>query len=248
MLREEFISIIDSKLEDGTVERIFSTEFEKAIQSAVQDLFRSYGDVGKALTEKLKSVMLPIVSSYDYTKYIVNLSSILEEILKNCSYENRKILGNFKDLIAVPDYKQISVHDLWEEWKDFVAEEVNTDTLEICYDDGVSYQPVEVEYYIRLYNRPSWAARDHGVLVFECEHDETLNFEIPIQRWDHCKDEGWEINYQTAPLIGELRTANHIQVKLSNLAQCGVCLVFNKGEMVGCDEVTPNKEPEPTFS
>ena len=38
--------------------------------------------------------------------------------------------------------KSIKVSEIFEKWQKYVSENVSTTDLEICYDDGVSYQDV----------------------------------------------------------------------------------------------------------
>ncbi|SUA70143.1 hypothetical protein [Paenibacillus polymyxa] len=74
-LENSIKDVISKKLEDGTVEKLIEQQLEKGVVNALENLFRSYGDVTKIIEEKVKSVMVPYLESYDYSKYIIKLDS-----------------------------------------------------------------------------------------------------------------------------------------------------------------------------
>lgn len=75
-LENSIKDVIANKLEDGTVEKLVSEQLEKGVTNALDNLFRSYGDITKVIEEKVKSVMVPYLVSYDYSQYIVKLDSV----------------------------------------------------------------------------------------------------------------------------------------------------------------------------
>ena len=58
-LEQNIKDVISTKLPDGTIEKIISEKLEKGINEAMEDLFRSYGDVGKTIKDKVKEVLIP---------------------------------------------------------------------------------------------------------------------------------------------------------------------------------------------
>ncbi|MGE6260895.1 hypothetical protein ACQKCU_23965 [Heyndrickxia sporothermodurans] len=236
--------VIAKKLEDGTVEKLVEENLQRGVSKALESLFSSYGDVTKVIEEQVKSVMIPYLESYDYSKYITKLDSVLVDVLKCSSLENKKLLENFKHLMTSDDRKEIKVTDLFEEWKEYVRKNVETDGLEIDFDDRPTYEYVEVSMNVSYDDERSWSSFDYATLVFECEHDEKMNFAIRLSKWD--KRENWDIRYDSKQDISSLRYLNEFEITLMKLDQNGVKLILDSD--YENDEVEPEKEPEVTFS
>lgn len=237
-LHKEF----ESQLESGVVEKVLKEKFEKCVGEVIEGAFR-WGDVKKKLEEKIESAMVSYIERNDFSEYVVKLDSVLTEVVKNSSVDNAKLLNNFKHLMTPPEIKQIKVSELYQKWCDYVAKEVDTDGLGVNYDDGVNYEPVEVSMEVEIEEGRSWSSFEYATLRFECEHDEKLNFEIKLNRWS--QKELWDINYRNDSNISSLRYLNDFSIYLMRLDQSGVKLELDKE--CDSDEVTPEKEPEPTF-
>ena len=96
-LEDSIKDVIHTKLSDGTIERIISEKLEKGINDAMDDLFRSYGDVGKVIKGKATEVLVPAIERHDFADHIVKLDTVLTEIVNSTSLvENQKLLENFK--------------------------------------------------------------------------------------------------------------------------------------------------------
>ncbi len=237
---------IGKKLEDGTIENLVAEQLEKGVKNALENLFRSHGDVTKIIEEKVKSVMIPYLESYDYSKYITKLDSVLVEVLKSSALENKKMLSNFKQLIIVEERTNIKVTELFEIWKNYVAKNVNTHGLEINYDDSPSYESVKVTLEINKDESRSWSSLERATLVFECQHDEELNFEIILSRYTKSSREGWDIVYDTIQNINSLRYINEFEILLMKLRQNYTNLIIDVS--FDEDEVYPENEPEVSLS
>lgn len=246
-LENSIKDVISKKLEDGTIEKLIEQQLEKGVVNALDSLFRSYGDVTKVIEEKVKSVMVPYLESYDYSKYIVKLDSVLVDVLNNTALENKRLLTNFKELVVSGEVKEkITVTQLFEKWMEYVAENVDTDRLEINYDDEPSYENVDVTCDFEEDERRSWSSLESAVLVFECEHDENMNFEIKLNRWKDSGDKAWSIDYKANREISSLRYLNEFEIYLMKLNQAGTKIEVDTNSE--SDEVEPNKEPEASFS
>lgn len=238
--------IIREKLENGLVEKIVSEQLEKGISKAVEDIFSSWGSGTKTIKSKIESVMIPYLEGYDYSEYIVKLDSVLCEILKNCTPDNRKMLENFKKLTIVEERKEVRASKLFEIWCDYVAKRVETSGLEIDYDDSPTYQPVEVSGNFMEGERPIWSSHNDGRLIFECEHDESMNFEICLHCWDDSINEGWTIANKTVHDISSLRYLNDMEILLMKLVQNGANVIIDKEYLDAY--VCPEAEPEVSWS
>jgi hypothetical protein len=237
---------ISKKLEEGIVEKLVEEQLEKGIVNALSSLFGSYGDVTKVIEEKVKAVMIPHLERYDYSKYLVKLDSVLVEVLKSSSLDNTKLLSNFKELMTNQEIKKtIKVSELFDKWTDFVAKDVETDGLDIDYDDGVSYKAVDVTLEIEYDNDRNWSSFQYATMVFECEHDEAMNFAIRLSRWNKNEEKIWDMHYDTKHEIEALRYLNEFEVFLMKLNQDGTKIEIDTDYEE--DQVTPEKEPEASF-
>lgn len=244
-LESNIKDVISKKMEDGTVEKLISEQLENGVKNALDNLFRSYGDVTEVIQKKVKSVMIPYLESYDYTDYLVKLDSVLVDVLKNSALENKKLLSNFKELMIDHSIKEIKVTDLFDRWMKFVGENVDTDDLDVGYDDEPTYEAVDVSFEIERDSERDWSCFEHATLIFECEHDDNMNFEIKLYRYTKSSNEDWTIDYKHASDLSSLRNINEFEVFLMALCQDYTKLIIDSDG--DSDEVTPEKRPEVSY-
>jgi len=248
-LENSIKDVISKKMQDGTVEKIVEKELVNGVTNAVGNLFRSYGDLTKIIEEKVKSVMIPYLETYDYSEYIIKLDSVLVEVLKSSALENKRLLENFKELMTEeePD-KTIKLSDIFESWKKQVAKEIETDDLNIDYDsDEPTYENVEVSFEVIIDESPSWSSIERATVVFECEHDEKVNAEFRIIRSKDVDGEAWTITYDH-PIynINSLRHLNEFDILLMKIRQNFTKIILD--DKFGEDVVTPEAMPELSYS
>lgn len=247
-MKEELLKIAQESLSSDEVEKIVKEKFAKALEDTIERSF-SWGDAKKAIESKITEVMVPYIESYDFSEYLPKLDTVLTEIVNsdNC-LANKKILENFKELCTAPDQKEIKLTDLFKEWIKWCEKEIDTDGLEICYDDGVSYCPVECEMQFEKEDKPSWSSMQRAVITFENEHDEKLNVEIPISKWewDSGKEEPYTLTAFSDIKISSLRGLDEFQLLILRLARAGAAIIIDKEYQD--DEIYPEEEPEATFS
>lgn len=237
-LYEEF----QNQLESGVIEKVIKEKFEQCVGEVIESTFR-WGNTKKKLEEKIESAMVDYIERNDFKEYVVKLDSVLTEVVKNASIDNQKLLTNFQHLMTPPEIKQIKASELYEKWCKYVSEKVDTDGLDVNYDDGVSYEPVEVSMEVEFEEGKAWSSFEYATLRFECEHDEKLNFEIRLNRWN--KKETWDMSFRTDSDISSLRYLDGFAIYLMRLDQAFVKIELDTDSET--DEVTPEKEPEPTF-
>ena len=138
-MKEELLKIAQESLSSEEVEKIVKEKFEKAVADAVERAF-SWGDAKEALKKRITEVMVPYIEKYDFSKYLPKLDTVLTELVNsdNC-VGNKQILENFRGLMTEPDKKEIKLTDLFSAWIKQCEKDIETDGLEIDYDDGVSY-------------------------------------------------------------------------------------------------------------
>ncbi|MBW8603118.1 hypothetical protein HNO13_15450 [Bacillus velezensis] len=237
--------VIAKQMEEGIVEKIVAEQLEKGISKALEHLFSSYGDVTEVIKSKLKSVIVPYLENYDYSKYITKLDHVLVGVLQNTTLENRNLLNNFKGLMSGETEKTIKLSDLFAKWKNYVAKNVETDELEVEFDDGPEYEEVEVSVNVERNEDRSWSSFEHATILFECDHDEEMNFEIPISFYKNGTDKEWDLRYNSVHDLKSLRHLNEFEILLMKLSQNGVGIILDiEWEN---DSVTPEEEPEPSF-
>lgn len=244
-LENSIKDVITKKLEEGFIEKIIAEQLENGVKNALNDLLGSYGDVTKVIEKQVKSVMIPYLESYDYSQYITKLDSVLVDVLKSTALENKNIIENFKKLMIPAPDKDMKVTELFGYWMKYVSKNVETDGLEICYEDEPSYESVEVNLEVDYNTERSWSDFEHAVLVFECEHDNSVNVEIKIHRWKKFDKEKWSIDYESIHDINSLRYLDDFEILLMKLKQDGTKLIIDTN--YHGDEVEPKKKPEPTW-
>lgn len=247
-MKEELLKIAQESLASEEVEEIVKKKFEKAVSDAIESAFR-WGDAKKALEEKITEVMVPYIKNYDFSAYLPKLDTVLTEIVNSdFCIGNKRILENFKGLMTKPEAKEIKLTDLFETWIKQCDKDIDTDGLEICYDDNPSYCSAECEMRFEKEDKPSWSSFQRAVIIFECKHDEKLNVEIPISKWirNNGKEEPYTLTAFSDIPISSLRNLDGFQLLLLRLARAGTAIIIDKEYEE--NEIYPEKEPEASFS
>lgn len=245
-LETEVKDVISQKLTDGTIEKLIGEHVEKGVSKVLENLFSSYGDASKVIEKELKSVMLPYLEKYDYSNYLVKLDAVLVDVLKNTNSESNKMLENFKELMMAEETKkEIKVSELFHIWMEHVAENVETDDLEVEFDDGPSYELVEVTLEVEEKEGRDWSIYERATLYFECEHDEEMNFEIDLAKWKKSSHEGWDIDTDKEHSLSSLRHLGKLEIMMMKFKQNGTKIILDITS--DSDSVRPEKEPEATF-
>ena len=244
---EEIKRITDEIIQDGTVEKIIKEKITKGFESAIDSAF-SFGKLRDAIRKRTDEVLVPLIESYDMSEYIVKLDTVLTEIVNSTALtDNKRILANFKSLMTEPEMKTITVSELFKEYKKFVAKEMDTDGRDVQVDDGVYYDPMEVNFEVIEEEDRSWSCFDRAILelsVDEEEQQEKLNRTI---RLDHYKNgkEGWDIISEFNPQITSLRYLDDFDIFLLKLQRANVKLIVDKKS--DWDSVISENEPEATY-
>lgn len=247
-MKEELLKIAQESLSSDEVNQIVKEKFMKALGEAIEDAFR-WGDAKDALKKKVKEVMVPYIENYDFSAYLPKLDSVLIELVNSdAGIGNKQILENFQDLMTEPEQKEIKVTDLFKAWIKQCNKDIDTDDLEIDYDDGVSYSCVDCGMRVEELDKPSWSSFRRAIITFENEHDEKLNIEIPIRKWvwDSGKEEPYTFSISNDVCISSLRSLNEFQILLLRLERAQTAIVIDKD--YEDDYIYPEKEPEASFS
>lgn len=247
-MKEELLNIAMQSLSDDDVKEIVKDKFKKMMERAVEDAFR-WGDAEKAIKSKVTEVMVPYIEKYDFSEYLPKLDSVLAEIVNSdACMANKTILENFRDLMIEPEQKEIKVTDLFKAWKKKCERDIDTSGLDIDYDDGVSYSCVECEMSVEELDKPSWSSIQRALIIFENEHDESLNVEIPISKWifDSGREEPYTLSLENDLTISSLRYMDDFQIFLMRLARARTSIIIDEDYDSG--DICPEAEPQPSFS
>ncbi|WP_242291475.1 hypothetical protein [Bacillus cereus group sp. BfR-BA-01356] len=197
------------------------------------------------IEEKVKSVMVPYLENYDYSNYITKLDSVLVDILKSSALENKQLLSNFQELMIPAAEKTIKVTDLFEKWKEHVEQNVETDGLEVDYDDEPTYEYVDVRFEVAEDDDRDWSSFKYATLVFECDHDEKMNFAIRLSKWKSRSSEGWDMQYDNVPDLKSLRNLNSFELLLMKMNQDRTQIILD--EIDDSDSIIPEERPELSY-
>lgn len=242
-MKEELFKIAQESLSSDEVEAIVKEGFKKALQNAVDNAF-GWGAAKCAIEEKVKDVMVPYIESYDFSEYLPKLDSVLTEIVNSdFCIGNKKVLENFKNLMMKPEQKEVKLTDLFKAWIRQCERDIDTDGLDIDYDDGVSYQSVECEMRFELEDKPSWSSTQRAVITFENEHDEKLNVEIPVSKW---KEEPYTLSVYKDLMISSLNGLSEFEVLLLRLSRARTAIIIDRE--YDDNYIQPEAEPEASFS
>ena len=124
---QKIISVLNEKLNDGTVEKIIEDKLKKGISEALDGLFGYHGEAKEVIETKVKEVMVPVIERHDFNQYVVKLDSCLTEIVSSTYLiDNKKMLENFQSIMKEPEYKEIKLSDIFERYCKHVSENVDT--------------------------------------------------------------------------------------------------------------------------
>ena len=243
-LEQRIADAVNEKLNDGTVEKLIEQYIEKAVSQSLNDIFRYGGSGKKIIQSKLDEVMVPVIENHDFNKYTVKLDSVLTEIINSTSLkDNRDILENFKRLMKEPNKKEINLSEIFEEYKSYVAKNVDTSELEAHCEDGEPYYDcvtatMEVEHEDKGWFSSSF---DDCTVKFTCDEDETLNARIKL--FKKTNESQWKFRFgQDVIDVNSLRYTNEFSVFIATLNRAFVRIVMDT-EMECDDEIEPDEKP-----
>ena len=243
---EDIKRIANEMLEDGTIEEIIKAKIKESFEKAVADSFR-WGELSSAIDKRIKSVLVPYIENVNLDNYIVKLDTVLAEIINNTELQdNKKILENFKELMT-ENPKEIALTDIFKEYKNFVAANMEINSREVSFDSGEpEYEPIEVEYqFASDTEERRWSIYKYATVDFivnESDQEKKLNKTIRLRQFE---EYGWEIVSEPCVNIDSLRNMSEFEVMLHRLSRTGAKIIIDRED--ACDLVYSDEKPEPTF-
>lgn len=217
---QKIIDCVNKKLNDGTVEKLIEEKLEKGISDAISEVFSYGGKAKKVFVGKIEETMIPVIEKHDFNKYLVKLDSVLAELVNNTSLvENKVILDNFKQVMKNPvdDFSIVPISRIFEEYQKYVSENIDTDNLEIDYDDEPSYCDATTNMEVKKCERRWFSSgRDEYIIKFTCDEDDDMNCEFKLS--SGYSDKKLRIDATTIPLdIHSLSTLSSFEIFIQQL-------------------------------
>lgn len=248
-LDERLTQTFENVLKGNTLTKIVEETLTETLQDIVNDLFKSYGGVYSALRNKIEEHLVSYIKSYDITKYIPKLDSILTTLLSDSSLiENKKVLENFQLMLKPYDVSRMpdSLSELFELYTKWVSKNVATYGLEVVFKPEPLYESVEVSMNVEP-TESCYSAWEYAMLQFRCEHDEECNIDVPMHRYS--PQEPWILDFNMGDRLSSLRNMTEFKLLLTKLTQ-SCHHIKDDSPYYGyfSDDIYPEDKPEPTYS
>lgn len=235
---------INEKLNDGTVEKLIEQYIEKAVSESMNSIFGYSGSGRKIIQSKLDETMIPIIEKHDFNQYLVKLDSVLTEIINNTTLnDNKEILENFQMCMREPNKKEITLSGIFEEYKKYVAENVDTSELEAhCEDKEPYYDNIQATMEVEHDNGWFASSFDRCNVKLTCAQDSKLNIQIKLYKRKN--EILWSFSQgQEVIDINSLRYLSEFEVFISSLNRAFVRIELDT-EYECDDDIEPNEKPE----
>jgi hypothetical protein len=217
-LEERILQIVKEETSDGKLDDLFRTKFQSAIESAVDDVFKSYGSVVDKMEKEIKAVMIPAIENIDYSEFVMKMDHVLTNALKETTTPHRRLMENFAKLTKYEKAPEtIKLSEIFEEYKKHVSSNVDTSDLEVEFYDEPTYENVTVCVEVEEVDNPSWSRREEYNVSFMCEEDEELNVSVRIKK--ALDSEFWIEKEDGFDSIRALRHLDGFSVYLMTLSQ-----------------------------
>lgn len=240
----EVLAITQEIMQSGEIEEIFRDKIKAGFEKAIEDSFR-WGDLNRAIKERVEEAMVPFIKEYDFGDYLVKIDVLLQEIADQTGLkEHKEIIGAFRSLMSAPKYKEISLEELFAEYCKHVASSCDTDGLEVDFDDGSHYESIAVQAEVAQFDHRRSSYWDYAVLDFHAEGQEELCYTVTLRRWRATED-NYTVEFHADPSLKEIPHYDDFEILLIALTRFGTKLVCSEYEME--EWVTPDAEPEPSY-
>lgn len=237
--------VVSSKLNDGTVERLIEQKLEEVIKKSLDDVFGYCGDGKKLFDKKLNETIVPVIERHDFNQYLVKLDEVLTSIVNQTSLaDNKRILDNFKECLTEPQQKEIKLSEIFEKYRQHVADNVSTDGLEACCDDGEPYYECVTANMEVEHEDKGWfiSKYDDCYVKFTCDEDKDLNCQIKLYKGTDEKE--WKILRGINGIeINSLRNLSSFEAFLSVIQRSYTKIILDT-ENEYADDIEPTEKPE----
>lgn len=233
-LEEKILASMSSYLKSDELNEKIDAAIKKATDDVISNLFTEYGSpVKKIIGENLRAGLLTEMKNTDYSRSVVSLDLLVQQVIKDASAENNNTLKRFKQwaTFEVPD--SVKTSEIFEKYLKFVEENLDVADLDVKFDDGPRYDGGSVTMEIVDDDSVCYKVR------LKCENDSNLNMDFEIFRYGtptvRLRDSG----------NCSLRMVDEFEFWLRNVEANRVQIDVDELDMT--DEVEIDEEPEPMF-
>lgn len=218
---------------------------EDAVSSVVRDLFRYGQPAHSALSARLSEELVKQIDTFDMGRFVVKLDTILADIVENCNAAemSRHLTALSKYTQPLPPTGKMDLGQIIDAYGTWCAETIDTDKLEINYDEGPAYAPVTISASIECNESQLYPSFTDAVLHFTCAEDETLNVDWPITNWTRL--EYWSLSSRPAT-FPDIISASDIELRLAAIANAATKIYVDESDLDDEVEFEIDREPEPT--
>ncbi len=156
-MKELINKVYETKMKDGSFERIVSEQFEKMIKDVCGDVFGYGSDIKKKMQSNIGELMSGVVESSDFSEYVVKIQTVIDETLNNSSLgDYKEMLKKIKSLFGIKEVQfgqQVKITEILEKYTEYMESELSEDDFdddEINRDDGT--KNAYLECYVEVEN------------------------------------------------------------------------------------------------
>ena len=252
LINNEISDIISDILEkDNLFRKTLEENLKKQITEAIEDSFK-WGDVNKIIKEKIKSVMVPAIEKYNFEKYITGLDQTLSSLITSEFTDNNKILSNFKREMSASSIDNLSLDNMFNEYKRYIAENIETTgrTVSEDFSEGPEYEPVETIMSIeRIESSYTSSSKERYNITFHIEDEDVRDpdeyaVEIELYRYSFDKPD----QYRIISMIDKssLRQMSDFEAYVAGICSAGITITMTSERELS-ESVTPDEKPEATY-
>ena len=171
---------------DEVKNQINSTEFKENMQAEVKKMLDNIirnllsWEIKEAIEKPLKDSMLEAIGNVSVSNYIPKIDYLLTSVIRESSVGHyRRITKNFKQLLTEETPESMKVSELFKEYTEYCANQVNTSDLEIITDgDRAYYEDLNCKFLVK--KNDNLFGNSKLILQFSCDEDTELNKEIVL--------------------------------------------------------------------
>ncbi len=139
-LNEVVTTKIASMISDGSVEKLINKGVEHAVAEAIKDALRSYGEFGKALTEKIKESIQTASHKIEIPEYNKFIQQVVQEqfikvLNQNAVDHLSKLVGEIIEPIEGKTTISVLLNKVKEAWTE-IAREEGKEEIEVSVEDN----------------------------------------------------------------------------------------------------------------
>lgn len=239
-LQKMFMDELETKMANGEVKEKIVKAVDETINNTIKNLFTGFDGVGRKIEDKLKTQMCKQIEEYDFDKYLPKLELVLTECINNVTKDTKKVIKNFETFVKMDKIDKITLQEIFDRYKLFVSENVETYGLEVFTDDDPYYENVEVVIDINT----EWGTK---VITLRCRQDEDLTKKLELRTSSYREEYYLDYKSDTRTQLFTLRYLDEFDIYLIKLAKSytniSKDLTIDEDEV----EVEVKAEPEANF-